>query len=120
MFAAQLLQEGGDMNTDTIRDHGCSVGIPQRNVCNAGYSAKKFLNTFPAWLDYKTQLKWMVTETVETYNGFHKDIFRTIVHHNCPACASVAQDACYVGGKRMSKCYYQRVEITAKELTSSI
>lgn len=125
LFVAQILQENGALSEDVDGDHGCSIGIPQRNVClfrdpvtKKKFTAKTFRDRYPEWRDWRTQLNWLADSAAKTYSRYDKNVFQAITHHNCPACAQAAVDACYVGGKRLAKCYYQQIVSRSATLTS--
>ncbi len=84
--------ENGAISEDRDGDHGCSIGIPQRNVCLHGYTAKSFRIAFPTWRSWKTQLTWMADQTAATYHAFHEDTRLTVIHHNSPAAAARGVD----------------------------
>lgn len=111
LMTANLIVENGALSESTHGDGGCSVGIPQRNVCLYGYTAKSFLKKYPAWNDWKVQMQWMADHTKAAYDKYDGDVFRTIVSHNRPASAAVGKDSCGI-----SPCYFQRVKIAAKSL----
>ena len=87
LFSGQLLAENGAISEEVHGDAGCSVGIPQRNVCQFGYSAKSFLKKFPEWNDWKRQMQWMADYTARSYDRFNKNPKCAIVYHNRPASA---------------------------------
>lgn len=110
-LTANLIVENGSLSESVNGDAGCSVGIPQRNVCQFGYTAKSFLRTYPAWNDWRYQLEWMADHTVESYKKFDGDVFRTVVYHNRPAAAYLGVDSCHI-----TPCYFKRVDKAAKDL----
>lgn len=109
---AQLLQENGGLSEDhTSGDKGCAVGIPQYNACeHAKMNAKQFLTKYPAWQDWRYQLEQMSDMVLKRWQIYNGNIFRVIVHHNCPACAKRNAD---------SKSGYFRIEVSQrlKEIT---
>lgn len=102
-LTAQIIQENGSLNEFSIGDNGCSWGIPQRNVCNFGYTAKEFSNKYPIWKDWRFQLQWMADEAKKHYDLYNGDIFRAVVAHNSPSAAKKNKDACHI-----TPCYWQR------------
>lgn len=115
MLVANLIVESGAMNEKAIGDSGCSVGIPQRNVCQFGYTAKAFVKKYPVWNDWRHQLTWMADHTAASYKKFKGDVFRTVVYHNSPRAALKNVDACHI-----SPCYYQRVKNASAKLTTAL
>ena len=113
LLTANLIVENGALDENTNGDSGCSVGIPQRYVCQFGYSAKSFRKKYPEWNDWRFQLQWMADHTVQSYEKYRGDVFRTIVSHNRPAAAAVGKDSCHI-----TPCYYQRVVKASSLLTS--
>lgn len=92
-FSAQLMQEGGAWNADTLGDNGCSLGIIQFNACaHFGVKALKFLENNPEWGDYRYQLRWMVDRVVERMDIYDGDIRLSVIHHNRPASARAGKD----------------------------
>ena len=87
LFVAQLLQENGAVSENVDGDNGCSIGIPQRNVCLYGYTAKSFRKKYPNWKTWETQMKWMADYTVQNYKKYDGNPKCTIIHHNRPASA---------------------------------
>lgn len=112
-FTAHLIIENGAMNEHIDGDSGCSVGIPQRYVCQFGYSAKSFRKKYPEWNDWKRQLDWMADYTVQNFQKLG-DVRLTIIYHNSPQSALSGRDACHI-----SPCYYQRVKNTISLLQST-
>lgn len=95
LLTAQLLQENGALDPLRHGDSGCSVGIPQRFVCQFGYSAKRFIKKYPEWESAEFQLTWMADHmkmNIEKY----KDIRWAILAHNCPKCANAKWDNGYL------------------------
>ncbi len=88
LFVAQVVQENGALAEDVMGDHNCSVGIPQRNVCNYGYTATSFVKKYPEWQDWRFQIRWLADSAKAQYDKYNGDMFRAIVAHNCPACAA--------------------------------
>lgn len=118
MFAAQLMQEDGALNENTIGDHGCSFGILQYNSCkHDGISAKRFLSLHPEWKGYRYQLQQMADERAAAYKVYHGDIARAVIDHNCPWCAEMHLDSCYANQKRLKKCYYESVTDRSTDFT---
>lgn len=113
LLTANLIVENGALDENTNGDSGCSVGIPQRYVCQFGYSAKSFRKKYPEWNDWRFQLEWMADHTSQNYQKYDGDVFRTIVSHNSPAAAARGKDSCHI-----SPCYYQRVKVAANSLTA--
>ena len=89
LLASQLFSENGSLSeTHTKGDHGCAVGIVQYNACSHnGMSAKRFLQVYPEWVDYKYQLRWMADAVDQRYKRFHGNIRLVIISHDSPACA---------------------------------
>jgi len=89
LLVAQLLQENGALTEHhTTGDGGCAVGIIQYNACvHHKMNAKRFLEKYPSWQDYHYQLSRMADMVQDRYQRYGGDIKKTIVHHNCPACA---------------------------------
>lgn len=85
-LVGQIIQENGSIVVDRHGDGNCSVGIPQRNVCQFGYSATSFVKKYPEWKDWQFQMRWMADSVKAKYEAFHGDIFKTVAAHNCPAC----------------------------------
>lgn len=113
LLTANLIVENGALDENTNGDSGCSVGIPQRYVCQFGYSAKSFRKKYPEWNDWRFQLEWMADHTAGNYEKWSGDVFRTIVSHNSPAAAARGKDSCHI-----SPCYYQRVKVASNSLTA--
>ena len=114
LLVAQLVQENGSLVANSTHgDKGCSVGIPQRYVCDPYWphiDAAYWLQLNPSWYDYRVQVDWQVQRVVYNYQNFEGDIRRTIIAHNCPACAAANGDR-YM-------CVMNRTEFLAmKELT---
>ena len=88
-YVAQIYQENGALASHVIGDSGCSFGILQYNACaRKGMNAKRFLEKHPEWKDTNYQLKAMVAEIVYRREKYKGHIRRTVLGHNCPACAS--------------------------------
>ena len=75
--------------------NGCSIGIPQRNVCliknplsGKKFTAATFREVYPAWRDWRTQLAWMADKTVAVYAKYKGDVRLTVIAHNSPAAAA--------------------------------
>lgn len=113
LLVANLIVENGALDEMTDGDSGCSVGIPMKNVCQFGYSAKSFRKKYPEWNDWRFQLEWMADHTLKSYQKFDSDVRLAIISHNSPAAAARGVDACHI-----SPCYYQRVVNASKLLTS--
>jgi len=95
LMASQIYAENGSLLPERIGDKGCSLGIPQRNFCLYGISAKTALKRYPVWKDYKFQLEWMADKAREDYNRFNSNVFLSIIFHNCPVCAKAGKDNGY-------------------------
>lgn len=111
LFAAQLLQENGAIAEDRHGDGGCSIGIPQRNVCQFGYSAKSFIRKYPEWKDWRMQMRWMADYTAKQYERFDKNAKCTIIYHNRPASA-------LAGCRDTAAGYYKTISAKASLLSS--
>lgn len=99
LFTAQLLQENGALSENVDGDHGCSIGIPQRNVClirdsltKKRFTAATFRIRYPAWKDWRTQMAWMADRTANVYHQKNGDARLTIINHNSPAAARRGTD----------------------------
>jgi hypothetical protein len=100
-LTAQLLQENGSLDPVVMGDwtnnsYYCSLGIPQINMCvHHGMDAATWLARNPEWKDWKLQMEIMTEWTVGRYEKYDKDIFQTVLGHNCPSCASAGWDNGY-------------------------
>ena len=131
LFASQLLVENGAISEDRDGDpvigciakdkdgnctkrgvlYYCSIGIPQRNVCNFGYTTASFRRKFPAWNDWRVQMDWMTTYTAASYARFDGKAKCTIIYHNRPASA--------LNGCRDTKAgYYGKIVSRSTSLTA--
>lgn len=71
-----------------VLSHYCSFGLLQYNACaRDGMSAKKFLEKNPEWKTVDYQLNRM-TEEIVFRRGKYGDLRRSVLGHNCPACAN--------------------------------
>lgn len=113
LLTAQLLVEAGSLNESVNGDNGCSVGIPMRNVCLYGYTAKSFRKKYPEWNSLEFQLNWMADQVAAKYEKYDSDIRKIILSHNCPSCAARNVDACHI-----TPCYYQRVVNMSSKLVT--
>ena len=105
------MTENGALSPDVYGDQGCSVGIPQRYVCQFGYSAKSFVKKYPEWKDIDFQLEWMadaMKKNLDTYGTARC----AIVSHNRPADASPCTSKTDTAAG-----YFRKVEKNAKLLT---
>lgn len=107
LLVAQIIQENGALAAHvTHGDYGCAVGIPQRYICdpyNPALDAETWLRQNPSWYDYRVQIDWLVERVVRSYTLYSGDIRRTVIQHNCPACAAVNSDRylCVVNGTEL-------------------
>lgn len=108
MFSAVLLTENGALAEDRDGDHGCSIGIPQRQVCQFGYSAKSFRKKYPEWKTASKQLDWAAEHMAYNLDHF-KDLRKAVIAHNSPAAA--------VRGVDTKAHYYAKVLATSSTLT---
>lgn len=99
-FTSQLINENGALDPMIMGDYNkkggyyCSIGIPQINACvHHNMSATRFVNQNPEWKDWKFQIDIMVEWATSNYEKYNGDIFRAVVHHNCPACAQRNSDS---------------------------
>lgn len=87
VFAAQAMQENGSLSPLTIGDHGCSLGLPQRNFCSAaGISAAKAMKKWPEWQTLEFQIAWFADAAKGNLDAYG-DLEWAVVAHNCPHCA---------------------------------
>jgi hypothetical protein len=105
LFSAQLAQEGGTFNGETLGDKNCyvknrgrlhgghsSFGLIQYNSWSSdGVSTERFLEFHPEWKDYRCQLRWMVDQVVGRLAKY--PAWLAVVDHNCPACARNGHDS---------------------------
>lgn len=118
IFVAQLIQENGSLDPLRIGDNGKSFGIIQYNsYAKHGVNAKRFLELHPEWKTVDKQLEWMADDVAAKMKAYGSTKL-AVISHNCPACAKAGVDACYAGGKRLKKCYYQAVASRASLLTA--
>jgi hypothetical protein len=88
-----MILENGALAEDRHGDNNCSVGIPQRYVCQFGFpSATAFVKKYPEWKDWQFQVRWMADSVKAKYEKYHGDIFRTVVAHNSPVAAAANRD----------------------------
>ena len=119
LLTAQLLQENGALSENRDGDHGCSIGIPQRNTCNytdpvtrRRFNAKTFRVRYPSWNDWRYQLSWMADKTAWAFEHYHRDIRLTIISHNSPAAAARGSDT--------KAGYYRQIVARSSLLTTSL
>jgi hypothetical protein len=109
IFVAQLIQENGRLDPLFIGDKGCSIGIPQYNACaKHKMSAAAWIKIHPEWATLEHQLNWLADDVQKNVEKFGSQKL-AVINHNCPKCAHARVDACYAGGKRLKKCYYEAV-----------
>lgn len=99
------------LTPDRIGDSGCSLGLPQRYVCQYGYTAKSFLKKYPEWQDTDFQLRWMADSTKQNLDKYGTARC-AIVHHNRPADAK----NCHPKTDTRAK-YFEKVQERADLLT---
>jgi len=88
-YVSQIYAENGSLASHVVGDHGCSFGILQYNACaRNGMNAKKFLEKNPEWKETHFQLQAMADEIVFRRSKYNGSIRRTVLGHNCPACAN--------------------------------
>lgn len=112
ILTANLIVENGALDETVNGDSGCSVGIPQRYVCQYGYSAKSFRKKYPEWNDWRFQLEWMADHAVSNYRKYDGNVRLAIISHNSPAAAARGKDSCHI-----SPCYFVRVQNAASLLS---
>lgn len=89
MLVAQIIQENGSLSeSHTTGDNGCAVGILQYNACAHHHvSAKRFLEIYPEWNDWRYQLDRMADMVADRERIYDGNIRWIVIHHNHPACA---------------------------------
>ncbi len=97
VFTAQIMQEDGSLSPLTIGDHGCSLGLPQRNFCaatNRKFNATTAMKKWPEWNDLGFQLNWFADRVKDNMTNY-KSVKWSVISHNRPLSARNKEETVY-------------------------